>query len=76
MRVARGVCARIVGGESDAAVAPALDEADRGADASRPQQPLDERMMVEALGNADRLLIHMAPAADLAAALDEWELRR
>jgi Fe-S-cluster containining protein len=37
---------------------------------------LDEPTMVEALANADRLLIHMAPAADLAAALDAWELRR
>jgi hypothetical protein len=33
-------------------------------------------MVVEALGNADRLLIHMASAADLAAALDAWEPQR
>jgi hypothetical protein len=32
--------------------------------------------MVEALGAADRLLLHMASAADLAEALDAWELRR
>ena len=75
--VLRAACARAsLAASPDGAVAPALDEADRGAEAPRPQQPLDERMMVEALGNADRLLIHMAPAADLAAALDEWELRR
>jgi hypothetical protein len=36
----------------------------------------DESMMVEALGKADRLLIHMASQADLAAALDAWELER
>jgi Fe-S-cluster containining protein len=41
-----------------------------------PPQTLDEPMMVEALGNADRLLIHMASAADLAAALDAWEPQR
>jgi hypothetical protein len=34
---------------------------------------LDEPLMIDALANADRLLIHMASAADLAAALDEWE---
>jgi len=39
-------------------------------------RPLDEPMMMEALGNADRLLIHMASAADFAAALDTWELER
>ena len=37
---------------------------------------LDEPMMVEALGDADRLLMHMASAADLAAALDAWEPER
>jgi hypothetical protein len=37
---------------------------------------LDEQTMVEALGAADRLLLHMASAADLAEALDAWELRR
>ena len=40
---------------------------------SAANRALDEPMMVEALGNADRLLIHMASAADLAAALDAWE---
>jgi hypothetical protein len=39
-------------------------------------EALDEPMMVKALGSADRLLIHQVSAADLAAALDEWELRR
>jgi Fe-S-cluster containining protein len=46
--------------------------ADRGAETL----PLDEPMMVEALREADRLLIHMASAADLAAALDAWEPQR
>jgi hypothetical protein len=41
-----------------------------------PPRALDEAMVVEALGNADRLLIHMASAADLAAALDAWEPQR
>jgi Fe-S-cluster containining protein len=49
--------------------------ASRGAKAPAPHT-LDEPMMVEALGNADRLWIHMASAADLAAALDDWEPRR
>jgi Fe-S-cluster containining protein len=40
---------------------------------SAANRALDEPMMVEALGNADRLMIHMATAADLAAALDAWE---
>jgi Fe-S-cluster containining protein len=34
---------------------------------------LDEPMMVGALGEADHLLMHLASAADLAAALDAWE---
>ena len=37
---------------------------------------LNEQTMVEALATADRLLLHMASAADLAEALDAWELRR
>jgi hypothetical protein len=40
-----------------------------------PGGRLNEQRMVEALGTADRLLLHMASAADLAAALDVWELR-
>ncbi len=46
------------------------------ADQRSPAGRLNERTMVEALGTADRLLLHMASAADLAEALDAWELRR
>jgi Fe-S-cluster containining protein len=75
--VLRAACARAsLAADPDAESAPAADEFDGRAEASPLQRTLDERMMVEALGNADRLLIHMASAADLAAALDEWELRR
>jgi Fe-S-cluster containining protein len=37
---------------------------------------LDEALMIEALADADRALVHMASAADLAAALDAWEPKR
>ncbi len=49
---------------------------DIGVEAPLPPRTLDEHVMVEALGNADRLLIHLSSAADLAAALDEWEFGR
>lgn len=37
---------------------------------------LDAAMLVEAFGEADRLLVHLASAAELAAILDEWEAPR
>jgi hypothetical protein len=53
---------------------------DRGTESggakATPPQTLDESVMIEALASADRLLIHMASAADLAAALDAWEPER
>jgi Fe-S-cluster containining protein len=37
---------------------------------------LDESIVVAALGEADHLLMHLVSAADLAAALDAWELEQ
>jgi Fe-S-cluster containining protein len=62
---------------SFARAAFALDRgAESGGAKAPPPQTLDESVMIEALGSADRLLIHMASAADLAAALDAWEPER
>ena len=37
---------------------------------------IDASMLVEALGEADRLLVHLASAPELAEILDDWEAPR